>query len=85
MHVGHLLPLAAKAFRDFGVVDVGFGFDNLLPLIMGEDHEGVHRPLDVVGIMASLKKKNIIRFFLSFDYKLQISFIFKILFLQLIQ
>jgi len=32
---------------DIGVVHVGEGLQDLSPLVLGPNHEGVHRPLDV--------------------------------------
>ena len=43
----YLVPFA-QLLGNLGVVDVRVDFNNLLPLDVGEDHEGVHRPLDVV-------------------------------------
>ena len=49
-------PLA-KLFGDLSIVDVGIQLDDLLPLDVGEDHEGVHRPLDVVrGVLLGLQQ-----------------------------
>ena len=37
-------------------MDIGVELHNLLPLDVGEHHEGVHRPLDVVwGVLLRLK------------------------------
>ena len=42
---------------DVGVVHVGARLQDLPPLVLGPDHEGVHRPLDVrlsVAVLAGL-------------------------------
>ena len=41
----------AELLGDLSVVNVRVELDDLLPLDVGEDHEGVHRPLDVVWWM----------------------------------
>ena len=46
--LGECPPLAAKVLGDLGVVSVGVPLDDLPPLQLGPDHEGVHRPLHVV-------------------------------------
>ena len=47
--VRQLLPLLTQCLGYLRIVYVGLHLDDLLPLHVGEDHEGVHRPLDVVG------------------------------------
>ena len=46
--VAQLLPALAQRLGNLGVVYVRLDLDYLLPLNVGEDHEGIHRPLDVV-------------------------------------
>ena len=41
----------AELLGDLSVVNVRVELDDLLPLDVGEDHEGVHRPLDVVQLV----------------------------------
>ena len=43
-----LLPPPAQGLGHLGIVYVGLDLNYLLPLNVGEDHEGVHRPLDVI-------------------------------------
>lgn len=38
---------------DVGVVHVREGLENLSPLVLSPDHEGVHRPLDVRLVAAA--------------------------------
>lgn len=38
---------------DVGVVHVGESLEDLSPLILGPNHEGVHRPLDVRLVVAA--------------------------------
>ena len=46
----------SKLLRDLRVVDVWVQLDDLLPLDVGEHHERVHRPLDVVrGVLFRLQ------------------------------
>ena len=47
-HTVQLLPALAQRLGHLGIVYVGLDLNYLLPLNVGEDHEGVHRPLDVV-------------------------------------
>ena len=49
--VRHLLPGAAQPLRNLGVVNVRLGLHNLPPLVVGEHHEGVHRPFDLLGVV----------------------------------
>ena len=44
----HGLPAGAEDLGDAGVVEVGAGLQDLPPLVLGPDHEGVHGALDVV-------------------------------------
>jgi len=49
------LPPFSKLLRDLRVVDIWVQLDDLLPLNVGEHHERVHRPLDVVrGVLFRL-------------------------------
>ena len=46
----------SKLLRDLRVVDIWVQLDDLLPLDVGEHHERVHRPLDVVrGVLFRLQ------------------------------
>jgi len=51
---GHRLPARTQDLRDAGVVQVGAGLQDLPPFVLGPDHEGVHRPLDVVLALGGL-------------------------------
>ena len=52
------LPPPAELLGDLGVVLVGVDGDDLAPLQLRPDHEGVHRPLDVVwGMLLGLEEK----------------------------
>ncbi len=46
--LGQEFPPAPELFRYLGVVFIWRDLDDLSPLQLGPDHEGVHRPLDVV-------------------------------------
>lgn len=43
----HVSVHLTEDLADVGVVHVGEGLENLSPLVLGPNHEGVHRPLDV--------------------------------------
>ena len=51
---GHRLPARTQDLRDTGVVQVWTGLQDLPPFVLGPDHEGVHRPLDVVLALGGL-------------------------------
>jgi len=48
VHLRQHLPLGAKPLRDFGVVHLRVFLRHLSTLNSRPNHEGVHRPLDVV-------------------------------------
>ena len=45
------LPSPAQLFGDLCIVFVWRHRDDLPPLNLGPDHEGVHRPLDVIQLV----------------------------------
>ena len=55
----HVLPAGAQDLGDVGVVQLRAVVQDLPPLVLGPDHEGIHRSLDVVFLIFA-------RFFLLF-------------------
>ncbi len=57
--LGQELPSPSQFLRDLGIVLVRGDLNDFSPLKLGPDHEGVHRPLDVVGgVLLRLKRKS---------------------------
>ena len=63
----HRLPPGAQDLGDVGVVQVRTRVQDLPPLVLGPDHEGVHRPLDVILLVSRclipLRRSPILSFF----------------------
>ena len=74
--IAQFLPPLSQGLGHLSIVDVRLELDDLLPLNVRENHEGVHRTLDVIGrVLLGLKQRteSKLAFFHSLSYCQQVS------------
>lgn len=73
LRVRQLSPSETQLFTDLGVVHVRLVLADLPPLHLAPDHEGIHRPLDVVAALLTVGRVGVRRGTLLGDLNLNSS------------